>query len=113
MIEFAFAVPIMIMLLYYIHDLVRLKRWQSQTQFVAHQMASMLQNISPNQPTAVTKDNLRHIISAAYLSIFPGVTRFSTKSSTAPYGYTPIAWIYCIKGNSDSSASVVWFQRYH
>ena len=102
------------MLLYYIHDLVRLKRWQSQMQFVAHQMASMLQNISQNRTDkTITQNDIRYAMSAAYLTIFPGTTRFAKKDAVADYGYTPMLWIYCIKGNSDSTASVVWAQRYH
>jgi len=46
LIEFAVCMPIFIILLFYIHDLVKIKRYYSQTEFVAQQMANILQNIS-------------------------------------------------------------------
>ena len=114
LIEFAFAVPIMIMLLYYIHDLVRLKRFRSQMQFVAHQMASMLQNVSQNRTDKeITKNDIRYVASASYLTIFPGTSQFTVADWTSKYGYNPMLFIFYVKGNSDSTASVVWAQRYH
>ena len=104
----------MITLLYYIHDLVKLKRLQSQVHFVAHQMASMLQNVSQNRTDkAITKNDIRHIASAAYLTIFPGITQFTATGKHDGYlGYNPMWYVICVKGNENSTASVVWVQRY-
>ena len=114
LIEFAFAAPIMIMLLYYIHDLVRLKRWQSQMQFVAHQMASMLQNVSQNRTSkTITRTDIKYIYVSSYLTIFPGTTQFVYREFVPTLGYTPMIWIYYVKGNADSTASVVWALRFH
>ena len=52
-------------------------------------------------------------MSAAYLTIFPGTTQFTTSAGTADYGYTPMIWIYYVKGLSNSTASVIWAQRYY
>ena len=46
LIEFAVCMPVLIILLYYIHDLSKLKRYYDQTEFVAQQMANILQNIA-------------------------------------------------------------------
>ena len=82
-------------------------------QFVAHQMASMLQNVSQNRTDkTITKNDIRYAISAAYLTVFPGISRFST-NCRSDFGYNPMLWIYYVKGNSDSTASVIWVQRYH
>ena len=116
LIEFAICMPILIILLFYINDLVRLKRYYSQTEFVAQQMANILQNISQKREEAnrkITCNDIRYAASLAYLSIFPGKTEFLTGNNSSDLGYRPLGFIYCIKGNADSTASVLWATRFH
>jgi len=42
LIEFAFAVPVIVILLYYINDLTRIKQYYRSSEFVAHQIAGMI-----------------------------------------------------------------------
>ena len=114
LIEFAVCMPILLILLFYIHDLVKLKRYHSQTEFVAQQMANILQNISQKRSNkAITANDIRYAASLAYLSVFPGKTRFLSKTKTSDLGYNPLGYIYCIKGVSNSKASVLWARRFH
>ena len=49
LIEFAVCMPVLIILLFYIHDLSKLKRYYDQAEFVAQQMMNILKNISRNR----------------------------------------------------------------
>lgn len=119
LIEFAVCMPILIILLFYINDLMRLKRIYSQTEFVAQQMANILQNISQKRESSnrkITKSDIGYAASLAYLSMFPGTTRFmlsGQSSHVSDLGYNPLGYIFYVKGNSDSTASVVWSRRFH
>ena len=111
LIEFAVCMPILIILLFYIHDLMRIKRYYSQTEFVAQQMANILQNISQKREGADRKINyndIRYASSLAYLSMFPGTTRFANRKEKNPLGY-----VFCVRGNTDSTATVLWTRRFH
>ncbi len=69
LIEFAVCMPILIILLFYINDLVKIKRYYSQTEFVGQQMANILQNISRNRSSkAITLDDLKRACTLAWLS---------------------------------------------
>ena len=59
--------PILIVLLFYINDLVRIKRYYSQTEFIGQQMANILQNIAKNR--AIRGDDIKYACSLAWLDI--------------------------------------------
>ena len=63
LIEFAICMPILIILLFYINDLVRIKRYYSQTEFVALQMANILQNIAKTRK--ITRNDIKYAASLA------------------------------------------------
>ncbi len=110
--------PILIILLFYINDLVRLKRLHSQTEFVAQQMANILQNLAKkgaSEGRTLSCSDIRYATSLAYLSIFPGTTKFVSKKNApvSDLGYRPFGFIFCVKGDSDSTASVLWTRRFH
>ena len=116
LIEFAVCMPNLIILLFYINDLVRLKRLYSQTEFVAQQMANILQNISQKREGTnrkITLPDIRYAASLAYLSMFPGTSRFVISRNKSELGYCPHGYIFCVKGNSNSTASVLWGKRFH
>ncbi|MBO4405861.1 MAG: hypothetical protein J5821_03955 [Alphaproteobacteria bacterium] len=107
--------PILIILLFYINDVVRLKRLHSQTEFVAQQMANILQNISQKREGAdrkITCNDIRYAASLAFLSMFPGTTNFHS-GRRFDLGYVGLGYMFCVKGNSDSTASVLWGRRFH
>lgn len=114
LIEFAICMPVFVILLFYINDLVRLKRWRSQTEFVAQQMANIIQNISQKRSNKkITANDIKYAVSTAYLSAFPGTSRFFNKKATNDLGYNPLGFIYCVQGISDSTAKVLWAKRFH
>ena len=116
LIEFAICMPVLIILLFYINDLVKLKRLHSQTEFVAQQMANILQNISLKRSgTArkITLPDIKYATSLAFLSMFPGTSRFVISKNKSELGYCPHGYIFCVKGKSNSTASVLWGKRFH
>ena len=108
LIEFAFCMPVLILLIYYMHDLFKIQRYYSQTEFVAYQMVQMIQSISQNRESkTITANDLRYITSAAYLTIFPGTTMF-WQGKGLHFVCAPHPLIYYVKGNSDGTATTVW-----
>ncbi len=95
--------PVLIILLFYINDLVRIKRYYSQTEFVAQQMANILQNISKTRTQkAITQNDLRYAFCAANVSMFPGTTIY-TQDANYP-GYTTWVQIYRVVGAGSGKA---------
>ena len=116
LIEFAVCMPVLIILLFYVNDLMQLKRLHSQTEFVAQQFANIIQNISQKREGAkrkITCNDIRYAASLAYLSMFPGTSRFVSQKNVSELGYCPHGYVVCVKGNSDSTASVLWNRRFH
>ena len=116
LIEFAVCMPVLIILLYYINDLSKLKRWRDQTEFVALQMANVLQNLAKKEMdegrTNLSYSAIKYAASLAYLSIFPGKTNFHS-TVKSDLGYNGLGYIFCVQGNEDSTASVRWVRRFH
>lgn len=114
LIEFVLAIPVIFSLIYYIQDLSHLRQMQEKMQFVATEISSMLQNVSQERmDKTVTLTDLKNVIGCAYLSFFPGDTQYSTAKNTLPLGYGPSGHIYCVRGESDDKASVLWCKRWN
>ena len=108
MIEFAVCMPVLIILLFYINDLIRIKRYYSQTEFVGQQTANMIQNISKNRENPrITKTDLLNIHALAWQTVYPGVTIFR-KDSVYPLNHKPITSMYYVRGLSNGKASCIW-----
>lgn len=109
MIEFAFSIPVFLALIYYVHDLPKMKRWYRKTDFVSKQMAQYIQTIS--QPRTDKKITLMDLINAgrvAYLTIFPSNTLIPADAYYYPFGYHAFYTIYYVKGLDNGNASVIW-----
>ncbi len=104
--------PILIILLFYINDLVRIKRYYSQTEFVGQQMANILQNISQKRSDKkITKNDLKYATVLAYQTLYPGLTMYY-KGSGYPFSHKPHASVYYItEGTNASTASCRWYER--
>ncbi len=105
--------PILIISLFYIHDLMRLKRYYSQTEFVAQQMANILQNLAKKRAVegkTLEYNDLCYAASLAYLTIYPGTTMYSTVVDNYRHGliHCPFAVIYYVKGTSGGKAKCLW-----
>lgn len=100
--------PILIVLLFYINDLVRIKRYYSQMEFVAQQMANIIQNISQKRENKkITINDLKYAMTLAYQTVYPGKTMF-WQGSGLPFVHIPHPIIYYVKGNDNGTATTVW-----
>jgi len=112
-IEFAACMPVLIILLFYIHDLSRLKRYYDQTEFVAQQMVNILQNIAYSRAQeggTISASDIKRAASLAYLSIYPGTTMFTTKSGSEyhVFNHQPRIYMHYVESNGDGTVSNVW-----
>jgi hypothetical protein len=103
LVEFAIAIPTLIAVLYYAHDLPRYRRLQSRMEFCGHCLINILQNMSQNRTDKKIKTiDVWHAMQAAYLSVFSGDSMFKM-------GYRPMIFIYYVKGLPNNKASVCWY----
>jgi hypothetical protein len=104
--------PILIILLFYINDLVKIKRYYSQTEFVGQQMANMIQNVSKNRGTdqkKITKEDLKNAFCLAWLTVFPNSSSmFYEGNSALGFGYLPHSFVYYVRGLNNGQASCFW-----
>ncbi len=120
LIEFAVCMPVLIILLFYINDLVRIKRYYSQTEFVAQQFVNIIQNISQKRgasdPTKlkISINDIKNAASLAFLSLYPGKTmyRIGTSGSRHELSHAPRLNIFYVKGLPGGKASCLWFRRF-
>ena len=95
------------------HDLFKIQRYYSQTEFVAYQMAQMLQTVSQNRSDKkITWSDLKRVTAAAYLSIYPGTTMF-WQGKGHVFGHFPHPMVYYVKGLSNGNASCIWRAQMH
>lgn len=120
LIEFAFAIPVFLVLIYYIHDLPKYKLLKRKMQFVAYESAAIIQNIAKQRNTqqkVFTCQDLTYVARLAYLSLFPGTTQYCTKSPQEDfymsYGYLPTLQIHYIVGTGEGNAERKWNCRTH
>jgi len=107
--------PVLLILLYYINDLSKLKRWYDQTEFVAQQMVNMIQNVSHNREgddKKIRRDDLRYCFSTAYLSLYPGTSMFF-KGQGHEFAHIPYVEVYFVRGLENGNASVFWRMNIH
>jgi hypothetical protein len=112
--EFAVSIPILLTFMWYIHDISKMARMREKMKFVGHEMAGIFQNISQNRENKrITSDDIKRAVAAAYLSVYPGKTMYTTSYCTTPLGYASQGYLYCVKGLENEKASAVWCVRWH
>ena len=104
--------PILIIALFYINDLMRIKRYYAQTEFVAQQMANIIQNISQNRSDKrIYLPDLKRAFALAWQTVYPGVTMFK-QGSGYPFAHMPHFFIYYVtKDDNASTVSCRWMSR--
>ena len=117
LIEFAVCVPVLIILLFYINDLVRIKRYYSQTEFVGQQMANILQNLAKKRHAEgkiISSSDLGNAGALAFLSMYPGKTMYSTTKGKHYHEmiHFPFFSIYYVKGTSNGKAKCLWGKQF-
>ena len=101
--------PVLIFLIYYINDLSKLKRYRDQTEFVAHQVVNMIQNISKKRENkAITLTDLSYIHCAAWLSVYPGTTMYQKNNKGYEFAHMPRMVIFYVKGVGNGKVSCLW-----
>ena len=86
-----------------------MKRYNERMDFVAHQMAGIIQNISQNR--ADKKITITDLVDAgklAYLTVFPGNTVTPQECQIYPFGYHTFYTIFYVKGMDNNVAGVIW-----
>lgn len=72
LVEFAICIPIFISSTFYVHDVVKFKRYHSQTEFAAQQMVNIIQNISKKRKDKIiTQEDLLCAMSLSFLTTQP------------------------------------------
>jgi hypothetical protein len=106
-IEFAVVIPVLVAVLYYLHDVPKYKRMYSRMGFCAHEMASILQNVSQNrQSKRITRRDFAYAAYASSLSYYGGGTKqYFYGTSSIPFVH-PV--LYCVKGLTNGKARIVW-----
>ncbi|MBO4405315.1 MAG: hypothetical protein J5821_01135 [Alphaproteobacteria bacterium] len=105
--------PVLIILLFYINDLIRIKRYYLQTEFMAQQMANVIQNISrkrgASDPTKlkITQIDLAYAFALSHQTMYPGTTMYYSGQGHGSF-HLPLANIYCVKGTENGKASCMW-----
>lgn len=110
LIEFVACVPLLIILLLYIVDIIKISRLSSQTEFVAYETANVLQNISSDITLAedeprIKKPELINAFCISWLHLYPGTSIYYNPDIHA---HLPMTIIWYITGNEDGSASCEW-----
>ena len=104
--------PVLIILLYYVNDLSKLKRYYDQTEFVAQQLVNIIQNISQKRESkAITCKDIMRAASLAFLTIYPGKTMYADGKRgkfSHEFSHTPYFFIHYVRGLSGGKASVLW-----
>ena len=112
LIELAVAFPILLIALYYVHDLPKHAQIRRRVNFIGHQLAGMLQNVSQNRTNKrITVKDIQNSTVAAYLSHCPGISMHgigNTSYWTLPKGYFPALYMHYVKGLPNGNASQLW-----
>lgn len=113
LIEFAVCMPVLIILLYYINDLSKLKRYYDQTEFMAQQMVNIIQNMSQKRGASdstklkITQTDLAYAFALSHLTMYPGTTMYHSGQGHGSF-HLPLANVYYVKGTENGKASCIW-----
>ncbi|MBE6447602.1 MAG: hypothetical protein E7015_03940 [Alphaproteobacteria bacterium] len=104
----------MIMLLYYIHDLVLLKQIQRRMHFCTLCAVSMMQNVSQNRTDKkITKEDLDRIFKASYMTVFSNPHDVCSKWSGKGWSGSDITYfaplVILVEGTGDNQCKVNWY----
>ena len=112
LIEFAFAIPIFLVLIYYLHDLPKMRLMQRKMQFVAHEIAAILQNIAYESNSPIRGLDVCRAMRLAYLSIYFGNTMNSTQFGGGySLGHFPYVTLYHVKNDISGNFKRLWTIR--
>ncbi len=110
LIEFAFAIPILSLTLFFMTDAPRYYYIKAKMHNSTHFAANMIQNISQfKSDKRISSTDLSRIFCAAFINQYSGVQLYATGSNVYPLGYSFSAYVYYVECYDDSNkARVVW-----
>jgi hypothetical protein len=104
---------VIIAIVYYLHDVPKYKRIHVKMDFCAHCIVNILQNVSQKRANKrITWNDLKFAILSGFSAVYPGKTMYCIKTNTHIYGHCPLAFVVCVKGESNGEASVLWQMMY-
>jgi len=115
LIEFAVSIPVLLAVLYYMHDLPKYARMKERMKFCAHCAVNMFQNISQNRENKrITWNDYRYISAMSFLPYFGAGTQQYFPLWQSPEGGFPASrpcgqmTLAYIKGTGPNRAKIVW-----
>lgn len=82
-------------------------------QFVANEMAAIIQNVSQNRTDKkITLMDLRYSVATAFLTMYPGITMYYQNKGHV-LGHFPHPMIFYVKGLDNGNASCIWRVQLH
>jgi len=112
LIEFALAVPFLVMILYFSLDAPKHQRWKTQMKNAAYMVASMIQNVSQSRADKrIAILDFKRIAASYGTTIFGGTISGGYKwgmiNSYYPLGFHCITNLFYIKGTGVNKAKIV------
>jgi hypothetical protein len=111
LVEFAFSIPVLLMVLYYVLDYPNYMRLKSKTRNSAYMAVSMIQNISRHRENKkITLQDIQRINYVSFLNYCCGKQQLKTTEDNYiyPLGHLPLTVLICVKGVADNKCKVVW-----
>ncbi|MDR1375584.1 MAG: pilus assembly protein [Holosporaceae bacterium] len=108
MVEFAFSIPVLLIILYYVLDYPNYARMKLKTKNSALMAISMIQNVSKNRENKrISLEDVKRINYSAFINYYSGQQQL-TKADTLPLGHLPITVLIYVKGTGNNYCKVVW-----
>jgi hypothetical protein len=108
-IDIAVVIPVLIAILYYLHDVPKAKRIRKKMEFCAHCGVNMFQNISAKRTDRkITENDIRRIAYSVCLPYFQGKEMLRDQSGVFPHGGFFVMIIIYVKGMGNDTAKIIW-----
>ncbi len=109
LVEFALAIPFLVIILYYASDVPRYSRYKSQMKNAAYIAASMIQNVSQNRgDKRIKKTDIGNISYTWGMSIWGVGRKWCITNSYYPLGFCCVTYTGYIKGTGTNKAKIMW-----
>lgn len=109
LVEFALAVPVLAIILYYASDVPRYSRYKSQMKNAAYIAASMIQNVTQNRTDKrIKKTDIGNISYTWGMSIWGSGRKWCVTNSYYPLGLCCVTYMGYIKGTGTNKAKIMW-----